>query len=74
MPTAAAGQDPEFIDARGLLARFGIKRSMAYKLLAVALIHGASIRLPGHRRGKRLFEVASVRRYLTSQIQRAHEN
>jgi len=65
---ANGAQDPEFLDAAGLQARFGIKRSLAYVLLGDGAIKGVSLRRHGHARGKRLFDVASVRGYLASQM------
>jgi hypothetical protein len=71
-PVAASPvHDAEFVDAPGLQARFGIKRSLAYVLLADGLISGVSLRRRGQVRGKRLFDVASVRAYLNSQMQEA---
>lgn len=66
---AGATQDPEFLDAPGLQARFGIKRSLAYVLMADGAIRGVSLRRRGQLRGKRLFDVASVRAYLASQME-----
>ena len=65
---AGATQDPEFLDAAGLHARFGIKRSLAYSLLSDRAIRGVSLRRRGHLRGKRLFDVASVREFLRGQM------
>ena len=61
--------DAEFVDAPGLQSLFSIKRSLAYSLLADGLIKGVSLRRRGQLRGKRLFEVASVRAYLASQME-----
>jgi hypothetical protein len=63
--------DPEFVDAVGLQARFGIKRSLAYALLGDGAIQGVSLRRRNQTRGKRLFSVDSVREYLTCQMERA---
>ena len=63
--------DPEFVDCKGLEAGWGIKRSLAYSLLADGLIRGVSLRRRGQVRGKRLFDVASVRAYLASQMDSA---
>jgi hypothetical protein len=60
--------DPEFVDCKGLEAGWGIKRSLAYSLLADGLIRGVSLRRRGQLRGKRLFDVASVRAFLRSQM------
>jgi hypothetical protein len=66
--TASPASDAEFVDAPGLHSRFGIKRSLAYALLSEGAIRGVSLRRRGHQRGKRLFDVASVRAYLASQM------
>jgi hypothetical protein len=58
----------EFVDAPGLRRSFGIKRSLAYDLLARGLIKGVSLRQRGALRGKRLFFVDSVRHDLHSQM------
>lgn len=63
-----ATQDPEFLDAAGLQSRFGIKRSLAYVLLGDGAIKGVSLRRRGQVRGKRLFDVESVRNYLKSRM------
>jgi hypothetical protein len=69
--TASPVNVAEFVDAPGLQAGWGIKRSLAYSLLADGLIKGVSLRRPGQLRGKRLFDVASVRAYLNSQMESA---
>lgn len=66
---AKATQDPEFLDAAGLQSRFGIKRSLAYALLADGVIRGVSLRRRGQTRGKRLFVVDSVRAFLQAQME-----
>ena len=63
-PVTVAAQDPEFLDAAGLQARFGIRRSFAYSLLADGAIRGVSLRRRGRLRGKRLFDVSSIREFL----------
>ena len=71
-PVAASpADDVEFVDAPGLQSRFGIKRSLAYALLADGLIRGVSLRRRGQTKGKRLFDVASVRAYLSSKMEGA---
>src|SRR5215475_14125874 len=62
----ASGQwrDAEFVDLDGLRERFGLKRSLAYKLLNEGVIKGVSLRRRGSVRGKRLFVVESVREFL----------
>ena len=69
-PVAASpANDAEFVDAPGLRARFGIKRSLAYTLLAEGKIRGVSLRRKGRLRGKRLFDVSSVRQFLSAQME-----
>ena len=61
--------EPEFLDAAGIQSRYGIKRSLAYSLLADGSIRGVSLRRRGQQRGKRLFDCASVRAFLRSQME-----
>ena len=61
--------DPEFVDCKGLEAGWGIKRSLAYALLADGKIEGVSLRRRNQIRGKRLFKVDSVRAFLRSQME-----
>lgn len=65
--------DPEFVDCRGLEAGWGIKRSLAYQLLADGKIRGVSLRRRGQSRGKRLFSVDSVRQFLHEQMEAGNE-
>ena len=71
IPASVAGQDPEFLDAFGVQARFGIKRSLLYALLSEGLVRGVSLRLRGRTRGKRLFAVDSIREFLRKQMEEA---
>lgn len=61
--------DPEFVDCKGLEAGWGIKRSLAYQLLSDGKIRGVSLRRRGRLRGKRLFDVSSVRQFLSAQME-----
>ena len=62
---APAGKaDPEFVDLVGLRERYGIKRGLAYRLAGEGLIKAVSLRRRGTTRGKKLFEVQSVREFL----------
>ena len=61
---ARYAREPEFVDSYGLKAGFGISRSLAYVLTQEGLIQSVSIRRPGTLRGKRLWRVSSVKRYL----------
>ena len=55
----------EFVDAKGLRQMFGISRTAAYDLLNDGLIKSVSLRRRGCARGRRLYEVASVREYFS---------
>lgn len=61
--------NPEFVDCKGLEAGWGIKRSLAYQLLADGSIKGVSLRRRGQLRGKRLFSADSVREFLRTQLE-----
>ena len=63
--------DAEFVNSFGLERLFGIKRSLAYELMGLGLIRGVSCRRPGQVKGKRLFDVASVRAYLKAAMEGA---
>jgi hypothetical protein len=69
----ASHVDPEFVDCKGLEAGWGIKRSLAYQLLADGKIRGVSLRRRGQSRGKRLFAVDSIREFLRSQMENGGE-
>jgi hypothetical protein len=58
----------EWTDYLGVLELFGLRRSTAYHLDNEGLIQSVSLRQPGEKRGKRLFNVPSIRRYLNSRI------
>ena len=55
---------PEFIDSKGMRQMFGISRTATYDLINDGLIKSVSLRRKGRARGRRLFDVASVRNYL----------
>jgi hypothetical protein len=59
---------PEFGDVDQIRAYFGLKQSLLYRLLAENKIRGVSIRQRGKTRGRRLFDIDSIRRYLNSQV------
>lgn len=63
--------DAEFVDTKGLERLFGIRRSLAYALLAEGAIQGCSLRRRNRVRGKRLFSVDSVRDFLNSKLDSA---
>jgi hypothetical protein len=66
---SASRMEPEFVDCKGLEAGWGIKRSLAYQLLADGKIRGVSLRRRNQIRGKRLFSVDSVRAFLHAQME-----
>jgi hypothetical protein len=68
-PAYVAGQDPEFLDACGVHARFSIRRSLLYELHNGGHIKSASLRRRGQSRGKRLFSVDSIRQFLREQME-----
>jgi len=68
-PAYVAGQDPEFLDARGVEARFSIRRSLLYELHNGGHIQSVSLRRRGRARGKRLFSVNSIREFLAQQME-----
>jgi hypothetical protein len=68
-PAYVAGQDPEFLDARGVEARFSIRRSLLYELHNAGDIKSVSLRRRGQQRGKRLFSVDSIRKFLAKQME-----
>jgi hypothetical protein len=68
-PAFVAAQDPEFLDARGVQARFSIRRSLLYELHHGGHIKSVSLRRRGQSRGKRLFSVDSIRRFLAKQME-----
>jgi hypothetical protein len=68
-PAHIAGQDPEFLDARGVEARFSIRRSLLYELHNGGHIKSVSLRRRGQSRGKRLFCVDSIRQFLHEQME-----
>ena len=61
--------DAEFVNSFGLERLFGIKRSLAYELMGGGFIRGVSLRRQGQTKGKRLFDVASVRAYLNAAME-----
>ena len=65
----ASRVDPEFVDFVGLRQLFGIKRSLAYQLMANGEIKSVSLRRRGTVRGKRLFSVDSCRQFLRHRME-----
>ena len=63
------GVDPEWLDAVGVRGVFSIKRSLLYELDEDGLIESVSLRRRGRTRGKRLFSVQSIRKFLREQME-----
>jgi hypothetical protein len=63
---ATNSQIPEWGRWQDVQRLFGIKRGMAYILLAEGKIKGVSLRRVGHLRGCRIFYLPSVATYLQS--------
>lgn len=62
------GAMPEFGRAADLQKFFGLRRGTAYNLLAAGKIRGCLLHVKGKKSGVRLFDLASVRAYITSQM------
>jgi hypothetical protein len=60
---------PEFVDAKGLRALFGISRSHGYFLANAGLVKTVCLRRPGTTRGRRLWECESIRAYLRANME-----
>ena len=60
---------PEFVDAKGLRALFGISRSHGYFLADQGLVRTVCLRRPGAVKGKRLWECESLRAYLRANME-----
>ncbi len=57
---------PEFGDHRTCRALFNISRSSLYELVEEGRIRSISVRKRGNTRGRRLFDLESIRAYLNS--------
>ena len=68
-PAYVASVDPEFLDAKGVEGRFSIRRSLLYELHNDGHIKSVSLRRRGQSRGKRLFSVDSIRKFLARQME-----
>ena len=64
---------PEFVDSKGLEQKFSIRRSLAYQLIARGAIRSVSLKKRGAVRGKRLFDVDSVRAYINACADRINQ-
>src|SRR6478736_5485988 len=64
---------PEFLDIDGVRGFFGLKQSHTYRLLAEGQIRAVSIRQRGKARGRRLFDVESIRQFLNANVDKPGE-
>ena len=63
-PPSTGAPDARWLDAKGVRHCFSLHRSTLNRLAAAGRIRTVSLREPGCRRGKRLYEVASIERLL----------
>lgn len=63
-----AGSSPEFGRWQDVQRQFGIKRGTLYNLLADGKVKGCVLRVRGQKSGVRLFDMASVRELVRSQM------
>lgn len=68
---ASPANDAEFCDSHGAKLRFGLGRTYLYQLLQERQIQGVSLRKRGQIKGKRLWNVESIRRFLNSRMEEA---
>lgn len=67
--SAKITSQPEFGDHRLCRALFNLPRSTLYALVNEGKIRSVSLRKRGNKRGRRLFDCASIRDYLNSLCQ-----
>ena len=68
-PGNFTGSTPEFGRTADLKNVFGLRRGTAYNLLLDGKIKGVLLRVRGKKSGCRLWEMASVRDYIRSQME-----
>ena len=66
-----ASPKPEWGDAKDVLRLFGVRQTLLYEWWYQGLIKSASIRKRGNARGKRLFNLQSIRQLLASRSESA---
>ena len=62
--SATATALPEFADHKTVKVLFNLSRSFIYRLASEKKIRSVSIRKPGAIKGRRLFDCASIRRFI----------
>jgi hypothetical protein len=70
-PTVALAvpAQPEFADSKQVKLLFGLSRSHVYSLLQQGLIRSACLRRKGASRGRRLFDVSSIRSFIDAHVE-----
>ena len=70
-PGNFTGVMPEFGRVADLTRIFGIRRGTAYNLFRDGKIKGVLLRVRGHKSGVRLFDMASIRRFIYAEMDAA---
>lgn len=63
-PEGKRNRETLWLDAKGVKGRYSIHRTTLGRLVAAGEVRTVSLREPGGRRGKRLYEVAGIERLL----------
>lgn len=66
--SATATALPEFADHKTARILFGLSRSYLYQLADRKAIFSVSLRKPGAIKGRRLFDCASIRRFIEASV------
>ena len=61
--------EPEWISPKNAALKFDVSRATLYDWIARGLIRSASFKERHQRHGKRLIEVASLRKYILSRVE-----
>ena len=71
LPTFGTGQvaEPEWTDHHGATLMFHLSRPYLYRLAGEGHIRTALLRQPGKLKGRRLFDVASIRAFLLANVE-----
>jgi hypothetical protein len=64
----ALGLEPEFLRTPGVERVWGLKKSTLYNLEADGKIKGVLLRVRGQKSGVRLWNVASIRAFVESEV------
>jgi hypothetical protein len=72
-PGQFTGSQPEFGRVADVTRQFGIKRGTLYNLHRAGKVRGVLLRVRGQKSGVRLFDMASVRDFIRSQMSQQTE-